>query len=62
MLLAELAIAAHEATTDPRQHLETALTHAEAALTVFDPEHMSYNYEKAISLRDKLKEWLKELG
>ena len=62
LALAELAIADHEATKDPRPHLEAALTYVEAALTVFDPDHMSYNFEKATRLREHLKARLAELG
>ena len=52
---AEMAIAAHDTTKDPRPHLEAALSHVDAALTVFDPEHMSYHFETTTRLRDDIK-------
>ncbi|MEM9474779.1 MAG: hypothetical protein AAGA71_05770 [Pseudomonadota bacterium] len=55
LALAHEAIADHPTTTDPRPALETALSHVEAALTVFDPDHMSYNHVKATALRDHLR-------
>ncbi|MEL6645799.1 MAG: hypothetical protein AAFQ79_17845 [Pseudomonadota bacterium] len=54
LALAHEAIAYRPTTTDPRLPLETALAHAEAALKVFDPEHMSYNHTKATTLRDRI--------
>ena len=57
----EKAIADHDTTTDPRPHLEAALAHVEAALTVYDPEHMSHHFEKATLLRDHLKARLADL-
>ena len=53
--LAEEAIANHEHTPSPRPHFEAALSHVEAALNVFDPEHMRFQFEKATRLRDRLK-------
>jgi len=55
LAIAELARAEHQATADPRPHLEAALAHVDAALTVFDPEHMPFNYEKATTLRNDIK-------
>ena len=55
MALAEQAIADHDGTADPVAHLQAALDHVEAALTVYDPVHMPYNYEKATRLRDRLR-------
>ena len=55
LALAEEAIADHDATADPRGHLEAALTHVEDALTVYDPEHMSYDHGTATDLRDRIK-------
>ena len=52
---AERAIAAHATTTDPRPHLLAALAHVEAALTVYDPEHMPYRHDKASHLRDTIR-------
>jgi len=54
MAMAEQAWAAHDTTIDPHPHLEAALEHVDAALTVFDPEHMPYNFEKATKLRDEI--------
>lgn len=42
----------HPACTDPRGHMEQALTHVDAALMVYDPEHMLYHHSKAAHLRD----------
>ncbi len=61
LAIVEESVADHDATPDPRPHLEAALAHVDAALTVFDPEHMSYNLEKATRLRDDLKARLAEL-
>ena len=49
------AIAAHDTTTDPRPHLLAALAHVEAALTVYDPEHMPYHHGTATLLRDAIR-------
>lgn len=54
LALVEEAIAEHDSTDDPRPHLEAALAHVEAALTVYDPELMSYYFEKATRLRDDI--------
>ncbi|MEL6571947.1 MAG: hypothetical protein AAFQ64_09825 [Pseudomonadota bacterium] len=54
LAFAERARAQHPATTDPDPHWEAALRHVDAALEVFDPEHMSYDYENATTLRDKI--------
>ncbi|MCP3970440.1 MAG: hypothetical protein GY717_09020, partial [Rhodobacteraceae bacterium] len=59
---AELALADHDTTADPAPHLRAALGHVEAALTVFDPEHMPYNHDKAATLRDRLRDRLAEPG
>ena len=55
LALAEVALALHDSTRNPRPHLEAALAHVEAALTVFDPEHMSYDHDKAAQLRDGIR-------
>jgi hypothetical protein len=55
LAVSKLARAEHEATPDPAAHLRTALTHVEAALSVFDPEHMSARYQQATKLRDRIK-------
>ncbi len=52
--LAEEALAEHHTTSDPRPHLEAAWEAVTAALTVFDPVHMSYNHAKATRLRDDI--------
>ena len=62
LAIAELAIADHDATRNPRPHLEAALAHVEAALTVYDPDHMSYDYGTATRLRDHLKARLADRG
>ena len=54
LALAELALAHHEATTDPAPHLHRALAHVTAALEVFDPSQSPYNYAKAVRLRDQI--------
>ncbi|WP_068115140.1 hypothetical protein [Tropicimonas marinistellae] len=54
LAIAELALADHESIADPRPHLAAALEYVEAALGVFDPEHMAYNHEKATALRDDI--------
>ncbi|SPH18600.1 hypothetical protein DEA8626_02140 [Defluviimonas aquaemixtae] len=50
----ERARAGHDACLDPRPHLKAALAHVEAALEVYDPDHMTFYYEKATRLRDHL--------
>ncbi len=55
LALCELDRADHSATTDPRPHLEAALDHVKAALTVYDPEHMPYDFGTASALRDDIK-------
>jgi hypothetical protein len=52
--LAEEALANHETCTDPRPHLQAALDHLDAALRVFDPEHMAYKFEKAQNNRARI--------
>ena len=52
---AEEAIADHDTTTDPAPHLRAALEHIEAALTVYDPEHMAERHGTAIALRDRIR-------
>ncbi|MEO1780073.1 MAG: hypothetical protein AAFU63_14945, partial [Pseudomonadota bacterium] len=54
MAIAEQSRAQHDSTSDPRPYLEAALAHVENALRIFDPEHMSYNHNKASALRDQL--------
>ena len=52
---AEEAIADHDTTTNPAPHLRTALEHVEAALTVYDPEHMAEHHSEATALRERLR-------
>ena len=54
MAFTELDTARHPACADPAPHLRAALDHVEAALTVFDPDHMSYNHAKATRLRERI--------
>lgn len=54
MALLEQARAAHDTCTDPTPHLRTALGHVQAALTVFDPEHMAFNHQKATDLKAEI--------
>ena len=54
LALAELALAQHEATTDPGPHLHRALAHVTAALEVYDPAQSPYNYDNAVRLRDQI--------
>ncbi len=61
MAMAEEVIADQPAASDTRRHLQASLDHVEAALSVFDPEHLSYDYVTATELRDHLKARLAEL-
>ncbi len=54
LALAEQAIADHAATGDPAPHLRAALKHVESALTVYDPEHLSYRHDNATTLREEI--------
>ncbi|MGC9420516.1 MAG: hypothetical protein ACP5EN_16255 [Rhodovulum sp.] len=54
MALGEEAIAAHDATAEPRPHLEAALGHVTAALRVFDPEHTSHEHDQCTRLHDRI--------
>ena len=51
----EQARADHDSCTDPRPHLEAALAHVEAALTVYDPDHMTAWHEAAARLRNDIR-------
>jgi hypothetical protein len=57
----EQARAAHDSCTDPAPHLRAALEHVTAALTVYDPDHMPYDYGTATRLRDELRAQLAAL-
>lgn len=58
MAFAFLHRADHDTCTDPAPHLRTALDHVEAALEVFDPEHMPFNHQRATALRNHLRQRL----
>ncbi|QMU58097.1 MAG: hypothetical protein GKR98_07745 [Boseongicola sp.] len=62
LALAELSLADQDATEDPTPHLNAALDHVVAALTVYDPEHMSFNHAKATRLRDLIQSALDALN
>ena len=40
--------------TKAKADLEQALSHVDAALSVFDPIHAPYNHEKATGLRERI--------
>ncbi|MEO0936544.1 MAG: hypothetical protein AAFY38_00145 [Pseudomonadota bacterium] len=61
LAIAEQAWAAHDATEDPRKHLEAALEHVDNALRFYDPAHMPYNFEKATELHEEILADLKAL-
>ena len=54
MAEAERDWADHAACADPKAHLEAALRHAEAALTVFDPVDTTYYHDHARWLKDDI--------
>jgi transcriptional regulator with XRE-family HTH domain len=54
LAIAEQALAHHDNTANPRPHLIAAMAHVDSALTVYDPVHMPYNYDKASGLRDRI--------
>ncbi len=60
MALLEELRSDHNSTTDPIPHFRAALDHVEAALCIFDPEHMPYDHAKATALRDRLQARLAE--
>ena len=51
---AELARANHNSCADSQAALNRALSAVNAALTVYDPEHMSYDHGTATRLRDRI--------
>lgn len=51
LALTELALAIHDTTAHPLPHLRAALTHVEAALRVYDPDHTKFYHDKATRLR-----------
>ncbi|MBB96311.1 MAG: hypothetical protein CML68_17170 [Rhodobacteraceae bacterium] len=54
LTLAQAARAGHDSCTEPRVHLEAALTHVTAALEVFDPEHTSYEFGQCTELKTRI--------
>ena len=60
MALLEQARAAHDTCTDPHSALQAALAHVDAALTVYDPDHMPYDYGTATTLRNDLRAQLEQ--
>ena len=54
LAIAEISIANHEATTDPRPHLEAALAHVDTTVTFFDPDHMGKDRARAIRRRERI--------
>lgn len=54
LALAEEAWAGHDTCADPLPHLHAALGHVTAALEVYDPEHMPFNFNKATKLKTRL--------
>jgi hypothetical protein len=47
-------LATRDGATAPGDDLQTALQHVNAALNVFDPKHMSHDYQTATKLRNKI--------
>ncbi|MDH5530535.1 MAG: hypothetical protein OEY05_10895, partial [Paracoccaceae bacterium] len=54
MAVLELTRAAHDSCPDPRPHHEAALAHVDAALEVYDPDHMAYDHGTATRLRNQI--------
>jgi transcriptional regulator with XRE-family HTH domain len=54
MALLELTRAAHDSCPDPGPHLQAALAHVDAALEVYDPDHMAYDHGTATRLRNQI--------
>lgn len=55
MAQTEESLADHDTTTDQVPHLRAALEHVEAALEVFDPDHMPFDHSEATALRERLR-------
>lgn len=51
LAICHLAWSQHPACDDPVAHLRRALEHVDAALTVYDPDHMAYDHGTATRLR-----------
>ena len=60
--IAQLAIAGHDSCTDPQAALLAARAAVDKALTIYDPDHMSYDHGTAIHLRDGIQSRLDALG
>lgn len=54
MALTEEELAKHDSCVDSRPHLQAALGHLDAALRVFDPDHMPYDYGIATKSRARI--------
>ena len=52
--VAHYQISEHDSCDTPKPELQNALAAIDAALTVFDPVHMSYNFEKATKFRKRI--------
>ena len=52
--ICEKARAEHDSCADPRPPLTAALKAVENALTIYDPDHMSYYHAKATGVRDRI--------
>ncbi|SNS55597.1 hypothetical protein [Antarctobacter heliothermus] len=61
LAMTEEAIAGHDTCSDAAPHLRAALDHVTAALQVYDPEHMPYDFGTATKLKTRLKEKLAAL-
>ena len=48
------SVAGHDSTGDPCEALRMALAHVDAALEIYDPEHMPYDHGTATTLRDRI--------
>lgn len=56
----EKSLADHDSTDDPEPHLQAALVHIEAALTVYPQAHSPFDFGTATRLRDQLRSRLGE--
>jgi hypothetical protein len=60
--IAQLEIADHDSCTDPQAALLAARDAVNKALTIFDPDHMSYDHGTATRLRERIQSRLDALG
>ncbi len=60
--IAQLAIAGHDSCTDPQAALLAARDAVNKALTIYDPDHMSYRFTTATRLRERIQSRLDALG